>query len=267
MSRVYTSKTPALKATFIDTRNLDAKNIKIKGQNIEELWGLNLPEDYKKFITRCELPEDKSWAIWSDNGSLLYMNFSDKIINGTNMFRNCSNLSSFPYNLSSLTNGYCMFYGCTNLTSFTSDLSSLTNGYVMFSRCSNLTSFNSDLSSLTNGSYMFSDCSNLTTFNSDLSSLTDGERMFNMCSKLTTFTSYLGSLTDGTNMFFSCKLDSNSIENILTTIPTLTTTKTLTIGIQRSAASKFAEITGLTPTTTEQTVSYKGWNVKVKINN
>jgi hypothetical protein len=67
-------------------------------------------------------------------------------------------------------------------------------------------------------------------------------------------------------MFHNCKLDSNSIENILTTIPTITTAPILTIGIQESAASKFAEITGLTPTTTEQFVSYKGWDIKVKIN-
>ena len=159
-----------------------------------------------------------------------------------------------------------MFYQCSNLTTFTSDLSSLTNGRSMFYDCRNLTTFTSDLSSLTNGETMFFYCTNLTTFTSVLSSLTIGRGMFAYCSKLTTFTSVLSSLTDGTTMFDGCKLDSNSIENILTTIPTITTAKTLSIGIQESATSKFAEITGLTPTTTQQTVSYKGWNVKVKIN-
>ncbi len=335
MPRKYTTQTASLKTTFADIRNLDAKNIKIKGQNIEELWGLNLPEDYKKFVTRCELPEDENWSIWDDTGNLLYINFSDKIINGNGMFSRtgltsftsdlssltsgesmflvCDNLTTFNSDLSSLTNGKQMFQDCSNLTAFTSDLISLTNGFYMFSGCDNLTTFNSDLSSLTDGYCMFEDCSNLTTFNSDLSSLTNGERMFYGCTNLTAFTSDLSSLTDGSNMFYGCtnltaftsdlssltdgysmflgctnltaftsdlssltdgrymfsgcKLDSNSIENILTTIPTITKASTLPIGIQESAASKFAEITGLTPTTTEQTVSYKGWNVKVKINN
>jgi hypothetical protein len=67
-------------------------------------------------------------------------------------------------------------------------------------------------------------------------------------------------------MFEGCKLDSTSVENILTTIPTIKTDETLTLGIQESAASKFEEITGLTPTTSQQTVQYKGWNVEVTIN-
>ena len=308
----YTTKTAALRATKADINKLDAKRMLLNGKNIEELWGLNLPDDYKKFITRCELPEDENWAIWDDNGNLLYMNFSDKIINGSYMFYGCSNLSLFSYDLSSLTVAERMFQKCSNLSSFTSDLSSLTNGNNMFSTCSNLTtftsdlssltsgtymfysctnlssfesdlssltvaermfqfcsnlsSFESDLSSLTEGTYMFSGCSNLTTFTSDLTSLSDGSGMFSTCSNLSSFESDLSSLTNGNNMFSGCILDSNSIENILTTIPTLTNAKTLTIGIRESAASKFAEITGLTPSTTEQTVSYKGWNVKVKIN-
>jgi hypothetical protein len=41
-----------------------------------------------------------------------------------------------------------MFANCTNLTSFTSNLSSLVIGPMMFNRCSKLTSFNADLPSL-----------------------------------------------------------------------------------------------------------------------
>jgi hypothetical protein len=67
-------------------------------------------------------------------------------------------------------------------------------------------------------------------------------------------------------MFADCKLDSTSVENILTTIPRITTNRKLTLGIQESAASKFKEITNVTPTTTQQTVPYKGWNVEVTIN-
>jgi hypothetical protein len=67
-------------------------------------------------------------------------------------------------------------------------------------------------------------------------------------------------------MFGDCKLDSPSVERILATIPTYTSgSHVLQLGIQSSVASKFAEITGTTPTTTEQTVSYKGWSIQVKI--
>lgn len=51
------------------------------------------------------------------------------------MFYDCSNLTTFNSNLSSLTNGNSMFYYCSKLKSFTSDLSSLTNGYCMFRNC------------------------------------------------------------------------------------------------------------------------------------
>ena len=104
-NNLYTTKTAALKATKADIRNLDVKKMLLNGQNIEDLWGLNLPEDYKKFVTRCELPEDENWSIWDDTGNLLYMNFNDKIINGTNMFQNCDNLTTFTFDLGSLTNG------------------------------------------------------------------------------------------------------------------------------------------------------------------
>lgn len=49
-----------------------------------------------------------------------------------------------------------MFYNCTNLTSFDSDLSSLTEGSNMFCGCESLTSFKSNLKSLV-GSGMYDD--------------------------------------------------------------------------------------------------------------
>ena len=51
-----------------------------------------------------------------------------------------------------------MFNECSELTTFSSDLSSLTVGSYMFDDCSSLTTFTSDLSSLTNGKWMFNDC-------------------------------------------------------------------------------------------------------------
>lgn len=92
MAKNYTTKTASLKATMADmnkanVKKLDADKIKIKGQNIEELWGLNLPQDYAKFITRCELPEDVSWRILDDNGKTLYSYVASTLINGTDLLK------------------------------------------------------------------------------------------------------------------------------------------------------------------------------------
>ena len=103
---------------------------------------------------------------------------SNTLKNGSYLFYDDKNLTTFTSDLSSLTDGERMFYHCGNLTSFTSDLSSLKDGESMFSGCTNLTSFASDLSSLTNGYYMFYNCTNLTTFKSDLSYLTYGSMFY-----------------------------------------------------------------------------------------
>ena len=84
------------------------------------------------------------------------------LVNGSNIFGNCTQLTSFSgdssgshVNLSSLVNGSSMFYS-TKLTSFSGDLSSLVNGNNMFGYCDSFESFSGDLSNLVNGSGMFS---------------------------------------------------------------------------------------------------------------
>ena len=145
-----------------------------------------------------------------------------------------------------MTDGSNMFYQCYNLTSFNSDLSSLTNGNYMFGSCYNLTTFSSDLSSLTNGTSMFNGCSCLTSFNcNDLSSLATGSNMFSGCSALTSFNSDLSSLTTGTSMFgsssYNCTaLNLTSIENISETINDLDAQGkrgTIHIGISKNLKS------------------------------
>lgn len=136
----YTTTTAHLKATVIDTRRIngkqiDVEKIKLKGENIEDLWGFQNPEDFKKLCTRCELPEDKPWSLWTDEGNLVYFNRSEKIVNGQNMFSNQETITSFNSDLRNLTNGSRMFFGCNNLTIFESDLSNLTNGEYMFLGC------------------------------------------------------------------------------------------------------------------------------------
>ena len=64
---------------------------------------------------------------------------------------------------STLTDGTYMFSNCSNLTSWTVDLPNLTNGEHMFYKCSALISFTGDLLNLENGEHLFQDCSNLSS--------------------------------------------------------------------------------------------------------
>ena len=121
---------------------------------------------------------------------------------------------------------------------------------------------------LTDGSKMFQECTTLTKFISDLSSLTNGSNMFNGCTSLTDFKSYLTSLTDGQNMFSGCKLNADSINKILNSIPQVTETPSLHLGINDTGEAKDAinNKLGFMPTTTETQATYKGWTIYVKIN-
>jgi hypothetical protein len=67
-------------------------------------------------------------------------------------------------------------------------------------------------------------------------------------------------------MFDGCNLDSASIENIFSSIPTYTTgSHVLDVVVQQSGANKIQEITGVTPSQTWQTTNYKGWEISFKI--
>jgi hypothetical protein len=80
----------------------------------------------------------------------------------------------------------------------------------------------------------------------------------------------LSSLSDGTEMFRNCRLDAESVERILTTIPTYTSgTHVLNLGISENSVDKFNEITGNTTTIPVNsgtcTVTYKGWTLTVQV--
>ena len=242
MTKNYTTNTASLKATIADIRQLNGKEISLNGKNIldyisdstttvkhandtretvteNDLWGqyVETLEDgtaivHDDWVTNPNSSDKIAWnkdiTKVEDNkaymGDTFYCNIqTENIKDGNHMFSECTNLTTFTSDLSSLTDGDNMFLNC-NLTTFTSDLSSLTNGLCMFRACFELDTFTSDLSSLTYGSHMFSTCNKLTTFTSDLSSLTDGYYMFDYCTNLTTFTSNLSSLINGTYMFFNC---------------------------------------------------------------
>jgi hypothetical protein len=90
---------------------------------------------------------------------------------------------------------------------------------------------------------MFQGCTSLTTFIGDLSSLTDGTSMFQGCTSLETFIGDLGSLTEGENMFTGCKLDAESVECILDTIP-VSDSAYMSLGCNAEGFAKAIEITG-----------------------
>lgn len=173
MSKKYTTKTASINAVVADIhkvssdvltvdKQLDAKNIntstlKVGGVDINDLAGLKIPDDLPKLVNRCTLPEDKPWALFDDNGSIVYINFADKLKYGRFFFWEAK-LSECNMDFSQLTNGSSMFQRCENLQSFTGDLSKLTNGSSMFYQCTKLKEFKSNLGSLINGSYMFRSC-------------------------------------------------------------------------------------------------------------
>ena len=127
---------------------------------------------------------------------LNYLN-TQYVTNMTDMFKDCSNLTSLDlsgFKTDRVRNMLRMFRGCSNLTSLNLsnfNTSRVTNMGATFARCSNLTSLdlsNFNTSCVTNMTDMFAACSNLTSL--DLSgfktdNVTGMTRMFQNCSSLT----------------------------------------------------------------------------------
>lgn len=179
----YTTNTSSLKATKADIRLLDSKKsnsdkIYLRNQDIEELWGFDRNKDFKKLVHRYDIKDDDNFILWTDSGDLAYINFADKIVDGTSMFRRQYKITNFNFDLSSLKMGNYMFELCSGMTLFDSNLNSLKNGKYMFNHCHNLSKFISKLDSLEDGSYMFHDCAALTSFKIKLPNLINGWGMF-----------------------------------------------------------------------------------------
>ena len=141
------------------------------------------------------------------------------LTDGNNMFRSCKSMTSFECdNLDSLSNGQYMFYNCYELSEFDVDMKNLIDGQYMFYYCKKLDNFTADLRKLEDGTSMFNNTI-LTSFDSNLESLSNGNYMFFNCANLLSFASVLSSLTSGNEMFHKCKLDPQSVSNILNFIP------------------------------------------------
>ena len=147
---------------------------------------------------------------------------TDNVTDMTNMFSNCSSLTTLDvsgFNTSNVTNMTWMFNSCSGLTSI--DVSgfnteNVTNMSLMFSRCNSLTSIDVsgfNTSKVTDMTAMFQDCFGLTSldvsgFNTE--NVTDMNLMFLGCTSLTTI--YVGegwstekiSPEGGTEIFLDC---------------------------------------------------------------
>lgn len=192
-----------------------------------------------------------------------------KLVNGTKLMYNNTNLTSVKCPFPELKDGSQMFSGCSSLINVSiPDLSSLQNGYAMFYK-PNFTSFSCDLPSLKCGDAMFmnynSDVSHefaktakLISFSGDLGALVDGKRLFSQQSKLTTFsTTSLKNLKSGDNMFYRTYLNLDSVKQIAENIGDISE-------LDRNKDSDWTyQIDGQDETTIEKTkrgiITINGW--------
>lgn len=112
-------------------------------------------------------------------------------------------------------------FGGTTLRQLPSTINfaSLRDGTYMFGLSEHLESFACDLPALTRGVNMFSGCTQLTSYEGDTPAMTVSDNMFAGCSKLTHWQGSLESLYSARNMFTECKLDLESVQNIVNALP------------------------------------------------
>ena len=253
MSRIYTTKTPSLKATIADIRNLDVKKLTINGENIStaieeaktvildergtlandtiDIWNSSISKDENGnvIINRDAKPKEHTMLIGNPSPEFLiakpFLQQATTIINNQVLDKDNNHLMFWQ--TSGLTDSYYLHDALDwtfPITTFESDLSSLRSSNGMFFNVPTLKSFKSNLSSLINGSGMFQSCNNLNTFECDnLNSLKIGVDMFSMDTQsngsIGSFSYDLPSLVEGKRMFRhvvflkSFKSDLSSLEN------------------------------------------------------
>lgn len=129
-----------------------------------------------------------------------------ELTNGSGMFRDCSNLTSFTStNLGKLQNGSEFLYG-TKISQFTTDLPSLTNADMMFEDCKSLTTVISNMPLLGSGgsNKTLTLPNGVTTFEGSLESVT----LFKLPANIQTFKGSLRSLTSGSSLFYDTSANS-----------------------------------------------------------
>lgn len=134
-----------------------------------------------------------------------YGRFTETLVSGNSLFRECRRLKYFSAKLTKLSSGEYMFYSSPELTYFTSSVNALANGDYMFSGCSKIESLSVDFPELKSASEMFARCSSLTVLTaSSFAKLETGNHMFRGCVSLTSFGSDLLMLVRALDMFNGC---------------------------------------------------------------
>ena len=230
MTKNYTTKTASLRATKIDTRNLDVKKLSIDGKNVLDY--INESETIIKDSRGDNITENDLWATKvskDENGKVVVEHSEIKLPDGdlTSLYGNITKIEDnkayigddFYCNIQTdmIKNGENFFTSFQNLKSFKSDLTTLSNATGAFS-IGALESFESNISSLTNTSNMFKYASKLSSFKGKLLSIINGEYMFAFCSSLKEIidgpnNGYLSSLVNGDHMFFESGLEYNEDVN------------------------------------------------------
>ena len=226
MSEIFSNvESVTTAAKIVSAQRVETSQLSIGGKDLQALKEERLPS-YKELVTRMELPDDEIWALYTDNGDIVYWHNADKM--DTNLASGAFKYAGFHQlppglNYEKMETGNYTFSECNNLTSVNQNFSSLIDGTGMFSGCSNLTSFKGDLSSLSNASEMFSGC-NL-----------NADSVENILTSLQPF-------TDGSEHIMTMQIQSAAVEKF-----NEITGNTLTLNSQY------------------QNVPFRGWTVQVAI--
>lgn len=218
MGKNYTTKTAALKATIIDTRTLDAKNIFVQPRGTDNQTRENILDiiDKSKTIvydTRGEnVTENDLWGRWIENTedgkAILHDDFilldnglplSDELYSISNN-KAFNEQGEFLYNIECdkiiRHSGNGVY---RNLTSFEGNLDNL-YGSVIFFFASQIKKFQNCLPNLLLDLLSFADTKNLKTFSSSLDKLQVANGTFDG-SGIESFSAYVPYLHDGYCMF------------------------------------------------------------------
>ena len=208
MSRIISNvESVTTAAKIVSAQKVETSQLCIDGKDLQALKEERTPS-YKELVTRMELPEDEIWALYTDNGDIVYWHNADKM--DTNLAQKAFMYAGFNQlpkglNYEKMVQGYYTFYGCKNLTKVKQDFPALDDSTYMFHSCSNLKSFKGDLSNLRQGGGMFAN-SGLETFEtSHLLSLKNGGGMF-QSTKLTSFDIEIKNIEIVNNMFSYSKI-------------------------------------------------------------
>lgn len=255
MSKLYTTKTAALKATTIDSNIIDAKKIFVypgAGDKTDRVNILDLIEDAKTIYDErgTNTTENDIWGRSVEiNEGKTYIRY--KWLNADIDDEIKSNIAYVTYNKafnaddSLVLNIECDrlksavgAFATPSFTNFSGDLSNLEDGSSMFANSSlnvcewnllsladaqnmfegsTISSFTGDLPSLLNAKAMFKYTGSLDSFSGNLDTLFDAESMFES-SSITSFKTHAPYLYKGTNMFAN-----SSIANITVSFSNLLT--------------------------------------------